>query len=154
MEQYSIEILHEAKRIYLVTTAEVPSLHLAREKLTFLRSEELGEKVTVLLNRSQKRAQISLEDTEKLLGTKIQMTFPNDYAGVHKALTAGKQVISTTPLGICIRQLAETMIRRPSTPEKRVVVEKKRGLMDMLTGKSHGNGSVPAWTPFAAATAP
>src|SRR5258708_40129961 len=28
MEKYSMEILHETKRVYLVCTAELPSLHL------------------------------------------------------------------------------------------------------------------------------
>ena len=38
------------------------------------------------------------------------MTFPNDYAGVHAALTAGKHVNSSSPLGSRYRELAETMV--------------------------------------------
>jgi pilus assembly protein CpaE len=144
MERYSVELMHEAKRIYLVTTSEIPALHLAREKLSFLRSEDLGEKVSILLNRSQKRPQISLEDTEKLLGAPVHMSFPNDYDGVHKALTAGKEVEANSPLGICIRELADTMIRRTAAIEKHVVVvEKKRGLMDILTRRSNGSIVTP-----------
>src|SRR5713226_8841807 len=45
MEKYAVEVLHEAKRVYLVTTAELPSLHLAREKLVFLRSHDLDGRV-------------------------------------------------------------------------------------------------------------
>ena len=92
MEKYSVEILHESKLIYLVSTSELPSLHLCREKLSLLRSQDLGDRVRILLNRSQKRGQISLEEMEKLFGMPVHMTFPNDYAGVHAALTAGKQV--------------------------------------------------------------
>ena len=36
LEGYSIEVMHESKRIFLVCTPEIPSLHLAREKLSFL----------------------------------------------------------------------------------------------------------------------
>ncbi|MEO7650810.1 MAG: hypothetical protein ABIZ80_10110 [Bryobacteraceae bacterium] len=130
MEKYSLEILHEAKRVFLVTTAELPSLHLAREKLAFLRAQDLDSRVSILLNRSQKRHQISLAEMEKLFGMPIHMTFPNDYAGVHKALTAGKCVDTQSELGGRYRELAETMVTR-----KAPVIERKRGFLDLLVGK-------------------
>ena len=127
MERYSIEILHEAKQVFLVTTAELPSLHLCREKLAFLRSQDLDDRVSILLNRAQKRGQISLEEMEKLFGMPVHMTFPNDYAGVHAALTVGKHVNSSSALGSCYQELAQSMVgtKAPAT-------EKKRGFMDML----------------------
>jgi pilus assembly protein CpaE len=130
MEKYSIEILHEAKRVYLVTTAELPALHLAREKLAFLRSQDLADRVSILLNRSQKKGQISLEEMEKLFGMPVFMTFPNDYAGVHKALTDGKQVDASSALGSRFRELAQAMGGKKASP-----AAAKRGLMDMLTRK-------------------
>ena len=130
MEKYSIEILHEAKRVYLVTTAELPSLHLAREKLMFLRSQDLGERVSILLNRSQKKGQISLEEMEKLFGMPVFMTFPNDYAGVHKALTDGKQVEAKSALGSRFHELAVAMAGKKASS-----TAAKRGLMGLLTGK-------------------
>ena len=136
MEKYSIEILHEAKLVYLVCTSELPSLHLCREKLAFLRSQDLAGRVNILLNRSQKRGQISLDEMEKLFGMPVHMTFPNDYAGVHAALTAGKSVNATSPLGSRYRELAETMIAK-KTPS----AERKRGLMDLLTRKKQVEAS-------------
>lgn len=130
MEKYSIEILHEAKRVYLVTTAELPSLHLAREKLMFLRSQDLGERVSILLNRWQRKGQISLEEMEKLFGMPVFMTFPNDYAGVHKALTDGKQVDAKSALGSRFQELAVAMAGKKASP-----TAAKRGLMGMLSGK-------------------
>jgi pilus assembly protein CpaE len=130
MEKYSIEILHEAKLVYLVCTTELPSLHLCREKLAFLRSQDLGERVRILLNRSQKRGQISLEEMEKLFGMPVHMTFPNDYAGVHAALTAGKHVDFSSPLGSRYRELAQSMLGK-----KPPVADRKRGFMDLLSRK-------------------
>jgi pilus assembly protein CpaE len=117
MERYSLEILHEAKRVFLVTTPELPSLRLAGEKLAYLRSQELDDRVSILLNRSQKRDQISLEDMEKLFGMPVQ-TFPNDYLGVHRALTAGTQVDPGSSLGACFRQLAESLSAKKPATEK------------------------------------
>jgi Flp pilus assembly CpaE family ATPase len=130
MERYSVEILHEAKRVYLVTTAELPALHLAREKLAFLRSQDLDSRVSILLNRSEKRGQISLGEMEKLFGMPVFMTFPNDYSGVHTALTEGRQVIASSALGSRFRELAVTMLDK-----KAVSPPAKRGLMDRLTRK-------------------
>jgi Flp pilus assembly CpaE family ATPase len=127
MERYAIEILHEAKKVFLVTTAELPALHLCREKLGFLRSQDLDGRVSILLNRAQKKGQISQQEMENLFGMPIHMTFPNDYAGVHKALTAGKQVEASSALGSRYRELAQTMVgKKAASPEK------KRGFMDLL----------------------
>lgn len=127
MERYSMEVLHEAKRVFLVTTAELPSLHLCREKLEFLRSQDLENRVSILLNRSQKRGQISVPEMEKLFGMPVHMSFPNDYAGVHAALTAGKHVDSSSALGSRYRELAQSMVGK-----KAEIPEKKRGFMDLL----------------------
>jgi Flp pilus assembly protein, ATPase CpaE len=131
MERYSVEILHEAKRVFLVTTSELPALHLAREKLAFLRSQDLDSRVSILLNRSQKRGQISLKEMETLFGMPVFMTFPNDYIGVHKALTDGRAVSPSSPLGVCFRDLAETMVNK-----KAAAPVVKRGLMDLLARRA------------------
>lgn len=134
MEKFSVEILHEARRIFLVCTPEIPSLHLAREKLTFLRSLDLGSRVTILLNRAQKRHTISLPEVEKLFGLPVHMTFPNDYMGVHKALTTGKHVDFSSELGKRFQALAQTMLTTATAPN-----EKKRGFLDILVSRKTSN---------------
>ncbi|MFN0167001.1 MAG: CpaE family protein [Bryobacteraceae bacterium] len=140
MEKYSIDVLHESKRIFLVSTAELPSLHLAREKLNYLRSQDLAGRVSILLNRSHKRHQISVEEMEKLFGLPIHMTFPNDYTGVHKALTAGKPVDVGSELGRKYRELAETMLTvRPGPPSEK---RKAGRLLGSLLGRNTEAGVV------------
>ncbi|MBV8819072.1 MAG: hypothetical protein JO022_11995, partial [Acidobacteriaceae bacterium] len=79
LEKYSLEIMHESKKIFLVCTPEIPSLHLAREKYLYLKHLDLQERVVVLLNRCQKRPIITPTQIEELLGVPVQLTFPNDY---------------------------------------------------------------------------
>lgn len=133
MEKYSIEIMMESKRIFLVCTPEIPSLHLAREKFLFLKNLDLGDRVSVLLNRCTKRQVISPDQIEGLLGMPVAMTFENDYQGVHKALTAGKNVEPTSNLGQEITALARMMMNidgsRPGTP----IPKKKSGLADLFS---------------------
>jgi pilus assembly protein CpaE len=126
LEKYSLEIMHEAKKIFLVCTPEIPSLHLAREKYLYLRQLDLQERVFVLLNRCQKNNIISPSQIEQLLGLPIQMTFPNDYQGVHRALTLGKWVEPTTELGRQFGVLAQNMVETRSRPAP--VAAKKRFL--------------------------
>src|SRR5207253_2714241 len=64
LEKYSIEIMEESKRILLVCTPEIPSLHLAREKLAFLKQLELDTRTSVVLNRTHKRSLFSTQQVE------------------------------------------------------------------------------------------
>ncbi|MDP3001439.1 MAG: hypothetical protein Q8N47_28400 [Bryobacterales bacterium] len=116
MEKYSIEVMHESKRIFLVCTPEIPSLHLAREKCTYLQSLDLGDRISVLLNRTQRRSVISPEQVEKLLGLPVHMSFPNDYVGVHKALTEGRHVRPSCELGKQFTKLAQSLFEKPERP--------------------------------------
>ncbi len=116
LEKYSLEIMHESKRIFLVCTPEIPSLHLAREKYSFMKSLDLEDRVSVLVNRCSNRPVITPEQIEQILGLPVMMTFPNDYNGVHRALTAGRAIEPTTELGRGFARLAQTLIEKKTLP--------------------------------------
>ncbi|MGH7487219.1 MAG: AAA family ATPase, partial [Bryobacteraceae bacterium] len=99
LEQYSIDIMLESKHIFLVTTPELPALHLARQKLDFLASYDLAGRVSLLLNREHKRAAVPRHEVEDILGLGIHAAFPNDYAGVHLAAEEGRPVDPLSGLG-------------------------------------------------------
>jgi len=127
LEKYSVELMHESKEIFLVCTPEVPSLHLAREKLHFLRGLDLDSRVKVLLNRAQRSSLIPVSEVEKVLGLPVYMSFPNDYLGVHKALTSGKHVSPASQLGAGFAALAAA-IRNDEPPK----APTKTGLLSLL----------------------
>jgi Flp pilus assembly CpaE family ATPase len=116
LERYSLEIMHESKRIFLVCTPEIPALHLAREKYLYLKQLDLGERVSVLLNRCPKRSLITPQQIEQLLGVPIYMTLPNDYQGVQRAMTAGRSVDPSCELGRQFTSLAHAMLESKSSP--------------------------------------
>lgn len=109
LEKYSLEIMHESKKIFLVCTPEIPSLHLAREKYMYLKRLELQDRICILLNRCQKRPLITPDQVEQLLGVPIMMIFPNDYQGVQRALTFGRWAEPATELGRQCTLLADNM---------------------------------------------
>ncbi len=120
LEKYSTEIMHEAKRVFLVCTPEITSLHLAREKLQYLQSLELGSRVSLLVNRAQKRSLINAPQIEQLLRMSVHQTFPNDYNGVQRALQDGKAVDPASDLGKQFEILARTMLaaKKPTDDAK------------------------------------
>ena len=123
LEKYSLEIMQESKKIFLVCTPEIPSLHLAREKYVYLKQMDLGDRVAVLLNRSQKRPLITPQQIEQLLGLPVYMTFPNDYHGVQRAVTEGRWVETGSDLGKQFNSLAQSMLE---TKAARAPATKKR----------------------------
>jgi pilus assembly protein CpaE len=123
MERYSVELMQEAKRVFLVTTPELPSLHLAQQKLEYLRTLEMESRISLLLNRAQKRALVSAEEVEKTIGLPVALAIPNDYRGVHTALAEARPVAGDSELGRCFTELARRIVSKnaPAKPARRFV---------------------------------
>jgi len=124
LERYSLEIMQDCKRVLLVCTPEIPSLHLAREKLNFLRTQDLDTRVSVVLNRVQKKALFTKAQVEEILGTPVIKTFANDYHGVNRALTQGTCIESDSDMGKAYSQFANELLDPrpvPLDPKKKFI---------------------------------
>jgi pilus assembly protein CpaE len=130
LEKYSMELMQESKRIMLVVTPETPSLHLAREKLHFLRGFDLESRVAVVLNRCHKKPLFTKDQVEDLLGLKVIQSFPNDYIGVTKAMTAGKWMAPETEMGQAISEFAQSLF------EKKAIVKEPKKFLDFISTPS------------------
>jgi len=117
LEKYSIELMQESKRILLVCTAEIPSLHLAREKLAFLRDMGLSARVSVVLNRVRKNPLFSQTQVEELLGQPVVRAFSNDYMAVNQAVEEGKLLDSTSELGQSFAEFAAQLMDQPEVKQ-------------------------------------
>lgn len=116
LEKYSIDLMQESKRIFVVATPELPSLHLARQRVDFLRSQELESRVSLILNRAQRHPLIPTSEIEKMIGLPVAIEFPNDYKGVHKAFTEAKPIDSSSELGKRFKQLALQLLTKSPEP--------------------------------------
>lgn len=128
LEKYSIEVMHEAKTIFMVVTPEIPSLHLAREKLGFLSRLDLADRVKVMLNRFHRKSLVTPSQIESLLGVPIAFTFQNDYQGVHAALQDGRAVEPASELGKQFQAVADAILglkneESSHAPQKKRIVE-------------------------------
>ncbi|MEO8096718.1 MAG: AAA family ATPase [Acidobacteriota bacterium] len=117
LERYSLEIMQEARQVFLVCTPEIPSLHLAREKLGFLQSLGLDGRVSLLLNRAQKRGLFNTAQVEELVGLKVAGTFSNDYLAVSRATTAGQVITPDSVIGKeCVEFASGLSSYKPPAP--------------------------------------
>ena len=127
LEKYSLELMQESKRVMLVVTPEIPSLHLAREKLHFLRGFDLESRVVVVLNRCLKKPLFSKTQVEELLGLPVVQSFANDYVGVNKAMTAGKWIDPESELGKQFSEFAHSLI------EKKPIAREPKKFLEFLS---------------------
>ena len=129
LERYSIELMQESKRVFMVCTPEIPSLHLAREKLQFLRKIELDGRVSILLNRVHKKPLLTKNQVEDILGVPVATVFPNDYHGANHALAKATVVALASELGRAFAQFADTLVEEKH-PER---VNGKRKFLEFFT---------------------
>ena len=126
LEKYSLELMQESKRILLVCTGEIPSLHLAREKMTFLKDQGLSARIAVVLNRMHKHPLFSKDQVEDLLGVPVVRVFANDYQAVNRAVETGKLLEPGSELGKSFAEFAAQLLDQPGVnvdPAKRRFLE-------------------------------
>ncbi len=119
----SLMAISECERAYLVSTTELPSLHLTRKALTLV--GQIGfpkDRFQVLVNRVDKRDDISISDMEKLFGVGVHATLPNDYFSLHRVVTLGQPLGADGELGKAIESLVLRMTGALASGKKPVAV--------------------------------
>ncbi|MBI4891600.1 MAG: AAA family ATPase [Acidobacteria bacterium] len=103
----SLFALSESDHAFLVTTAELPSLHLARRAVAML--TQLGydkERFQMIVNRLNRRAEITMADMQRIFACPISTTLPNDYQALHKVVTSAEALPPESELGRAIGAIA------------------------------------------------
>ena len=106
-QRLSLMAISESDRAFLVSTSELPSLHLARKAVNLL--DQLGfpkERVQVMMNRVAKRDELGAPEIEKLFNCSVHSRIPNDYFSLHRAVTLGQAVDGHSELGKSIAAMA------------------------------------------------
>jgi pilus assembly protein CpaE len=127
-EDYSVEALHEAKRILVVCTPELCSLRLARDKVHMLRELELHDKVSLVLNRTSRLTDLPVQEVERIVEMPVLISMPNDYGSVRRAVTEGQPVKTTSELGTRFTELARTLLQKEVPP-----VRQSRRFLEQFT---------------------
>jgi Flp pilus assembly CpaE family ATPase len=131
LERLSLEMMRASQHIFLVCTPEIPSLHLARQRIQLLRAMELEKQVSVLLNRAGRGAMISRDAIEAMLDMEVLLELPNDYRAVQTSALAGTACDETSPLGVQCGALADWLTLKE---QARLKPAKRRRFVDYVAG--------------------
>lgn len=109
LDGMTMSILREANRIFLVTTPELPALRLARQKAALFRKLEMEDRVSLLVNRTTKRMELTLDQIEEMIGLQVAASFPSEYRSVMHAVREGTQPES---LASAFRDFAQKLLHQ------------------------------------------
>jgi len=114
----TLEILALARRIVLVCEPTLAGAWLAKEKARLLRSLDLEDRITVVLNRWSKDAQLSISDMEGLMGLAIDHRFPESPAEIRQTVLRASEISPSCEWGQALSALSEDLTGDGSSRQK------------------------------------
>lgn len=110
LDPCSMEVLSEAKRVYLVCTQELASVHIALRKAERLKRLGLDGEIRVVLNRYVASHVMTKHRVADLIGYPVELTIPNSYGLANASAERGSIIDPSTPLGKSYAKLAQILL--------------------------------------------
>ena len=88
-----LDVLEPASRIVIVANQELATVRAATRVAATLRQRYGKDRVSVVVSRFDKLADIGEDDVERVLGSRVAHTFPSNYRLALDALNAGRPVV-------------------------------------------------------------
>jgi pilus assembly protein CpaE len=118
----AMHVLEELDETFIVTTLDVPALHQTKQIVqTLLDSRIAQHRLHVLLNRTPKRGEVTLEELDRMLGVPVYATIPNDYVSLYEAYSEGGFVPENSNLGRNFARVAAKMAGIQKKEKKRLL---------------------------------
>lgn len=118
MEDQECETLLRSKRIYLVSTPDIGALHVARRKASWLKDLRLTDKVAVVLNCTDRRSTLSVDDIQRIIQLPVRHLLPANASEISRAVQKGAVLDASSGLGKHIARIAEEMTADRRSPKK------------------------------------
>ncbi len=118
--QISLLSLSESDEAFLVSTSELPSLHLARKAVNLLGQLGIGkDRFRIIVNRVNRKDGITSSDMEKIFNSPVHASLPNDYFSLHRVVTLGQPLGPDSELGRAVEALAVRLAGAPAAERRR-----------------------------------
>ena len=134
--QATLATFEQADQVFLVTTADLPSLRNIQRGLPMMRRVLVrGEdQLRLVINRFDPKDQISVKDIERSLGLKVFWKLSNDYEAVLGSLNTGKPIVmnGTSSYSKDLKSLGVTLAGTGAQTERRGRI---MGALSRFTGK-------------------
>ena len=126
-----MESLEAASSIFVVINHELPTIRSGQQLVTRLR-QRYAERVGVVVNRSDRQAEISLDVIKKAANAPIRHVFPSDYRAALAAANKGEPLAQSTQgrLGASFHEFARKLTGQQVEP---AATEQSSGLLGWLT---------------------
>jgi Flp pilus assembly CpaE family ATPase len=129
MEDFEVATMQQAGTVFLVCSPDLVSLHMAGHTIQRLRALGLIDRVSVVLNRVDKKTILPMRDIEKILALPIFVNVPADERSIRDAVQEGSGVDPKSPIGkqieIIARKMAGNVLNAsnltPPQPKKRFI---------------------------------
>ncbi len=119
LSHWTLSVVGDADRVFLVTTADLPSLHQVKRALQkFAQAGYPADRLGLVVNRASRHDEVSAEDIERNLGVPIFWRFPNDVPGVTEFYLKGGVLSAKSELGKSIRQFVAKIAGPPPPAPK------------------------------------
>jgi pilus assembly protein CpaE len=128
-----LDSLEAATGIVIVANQELATVRSAGRVATMLRQRYGKDKVAVVLSRSDREAEIGLDDLKKAVGGAVGHAFPSDYRLALKALNRGEPLVvdNKTPLATAFQAYA----RKLAGVSAKEAEPERSSLLGRLTGR-------------------
>ncbi len=116
-QRSSLMAMSESDLAFLISTPELPSLHLSRKAVNLL--VQLGfprERYRVVLNRTKRGDRFAPGEMHALLNAPVCACVPNDYFALHRAVTFGQAVDPHSHLSRSLESVARTLTDATAAP--------------------------------------
>lgn len=120
-DEISLAVLRDSDRIILVTTAELPSVRMARLKVLLFQELDLGEKVRLVVNRVRRGTALDSARIAETVGLPVFASFPCAYADVTRSIHAGT---ASEALAESVQAFAEKTLEKKLNREKPRFIER------------------------------
>ncbi len=118
LEQFSLDVMHYADRIFLVSTSEVTALHLLMEKVQLLRAADMIDRVQIVQNRKAPNEDLTKRQVEEVIGMPVCKVFRNSYSETLAANKEGRPVRAKSALGAEFKAFAAELCGKPKRTGK------------------------------------
>ncbi|MGE5567723.1 MAG: AAA family ATPase [Rhodospirillales bacterium] len=100
-------VLDELDGLYLISTMDLPALHLSKQVVQNLTDAGFGRnRLHLVMNRAPKRSDILPSELQRVLGLPIFEFLPNDYPVLYEAYAEGSLLTANSELGKAMAGLA------------------------------------------------
>lgn len=116
----ALDSLELATRIVLVVNQELATVRNASRTAAALKQRYGQSRLSMLLARTDRRAEIGIEDVERTVGLEIGHTIPSDYRLALQAMNKGRPVVLDTgnELASAFKTFARQLANVPDEPKE------------------------------------